>query len=120
MPPARTMAEWMRSSVDRAEFDQLRERGVIPEAIEELEWRVPARSEVESRPKENEVVSFIPFHLLGFRLPAHPLLRWLLYYYGLWFHDLTLEGILHLLVFIMLCKGFLGIPAHYDLWRFLF
>ena len=64
-------------------------KGVIPEAAEEFGWRVPARSEGELRPKENEVVSFIPFHLLGFGLPAHPLLRWLLYYYRLRLHDLT-------------------------------
>ena len=114
------MAEWTRSSIDRAEFDQLRERRVIPEATEELGWGVLARSEVEPRPKENEVVSFVPFHLLGFGLPAHPLLWCLLYYYRLRFHDLTLEGILHLLVFIMLCKGFLGIPTHYDLWQIFF
>ena len=114
------MAEWTRSSVDRAEFDQLRERGVILEAIEELGWRVPVRSKVEPGPKENEVVSFVPFHLLGFGLSAHPLLRWLPYYYGLRLHDLTLEGILHLSVFIMLCKGFLVIPAHYDLWQIFF
>ena len=93
---------------------------MILEAIEELGWRVLARSKVEPRPKENEVISFIPFHLLGFGLPAHPLLRWLLYYYGLCLHDLTLEEILRLSVFIMLCEGFLGIPAHYDLWRILF
>ena len=67
-----------------------------------------------------EAISFIPFHLLGFGLPAHPLLRWLLYYYGLCLHDLTPEGILHLSVFVMLCEDFLGIPAHYDLWQFLF
>ena len=83
---------------------------MILEATKELRWRVPARSEVEIRPKENEVVSFVPFHLLGFRL----------YYYKLRLHDLTLEGILHLSVFIMLCEGFLGIPTHYDLWWFLF
>jgi hypothetical protein len=65
---------------------------VIPEAAEELEWRVLVRSKVESRPKDNEVISFIPFHLLGFGLPAHPLLRWLLYYYGLRLHDLTHRG----------------------------
>ena len=93
---------------------------MIPEATEELGWRVPVRSEVEPRPKENEVISFVPFHLLGFGLPAHPLLRWLLYYYGLYLHDLTLEGILHLSVFIMLCEGFLGIPTYYDLCWFLF
>jgi len=114
------MVEWSRSSVDRAEFDQLRERGVIPEAAEELRWRVPMRSEVEPRPKENEVISFIPFHILGFGLPPHPLLRWLLYYYGLCLHDLTPEGILHLSVFVMLCEDFLGIPTHYDLWWFVF
>ena len=78
------MAEWTRLSVDRAEFDQLQERGVIPEAAEELGWRVPARSEVEPRPMENAVISFIPFHLLWFGPPVHPLLRWLLYYYGLY------------------------------------
>ena len=60
---------------------------MIPDATKELRWRVLARSEVEPRPKENEVVSFVPFHLLGFRLLAHPLLRWLLYYYGLRLHD---------------------------------
>jgi hypothetical protein len=60
---------------------------VILEATEELGWRVPVRSEVESRPKENEVISFIPFHLFGFGLPAHPLLKWLLYYYGLRLRD---------------------------------
>ena len=93
----------------------MQERRVIPEAAEELGWRVLVRSEVELRPKENEVISFVPFHLLGFRLPAHPLLRWLLYYYGLRLHDLTPKGILHLSIFIMLCVGFLGIPAHYYL-----
>jgi len=62
---------------------------VIPEATEELRWRVLERSEVEPGLKENEAISFVPFHLLGFGLPAHPLLRWLLYYYGLRLHDLT-------------------------------
>ena len=76
---------------------------MISEATEELRWRVPTRCKVELRLKENEVISFVPFQLLGFGLPVHPLLRLLLYYYGLCLHDLTLEGILHLSVFIMLC-----------------
>jgi hypothetical protein len=29
-------------------------------------------------------------------------------------------GILHLSIFIMLCKGFLGVPPHYEFWRSLF
>ena len=83
-------------------------------------WRVPPRIEVEPRPEENEVISFAHFHSFGFRVPAHPLLWWLLYYYGICLHDLTLEGILHLSIFIMLCKGFLGVPVHYELWWSLF
>ena len=55
---------------------------MILEATEELEWRVLARIKVESRPKENEVISFVPFHLPGFELPVDPLMRWLLYYYS--------------------------------------
>jgi hypothetical protein len=40
-------------------------------------------------PKENEVVAFAHFHSFGFGMPAHPILWWLLYYYGLRLHDLT-------------------------------
>ena len=78
------------------------------------------RTEVEPRPEENDVVSFTHFHSFGFGVPAHPLLWWLLYYYGLCLPDLTLQGILHLSVFIMLCEGFLGVPAHYEPWWSLF
>ena len=93
---------------------------MIPEAADAIGWRVPSRTEVELRPKENEVISFAHFHSFGFGVPAYPILHWLLYYYKLHLHDLTLEGILHLSIFIMLCKGFLGVPTHYELWRSLF
>ena len=75
---------------------------------------------MEPRSKENEVVSFAHFHSFGFGVLVHPLLWWLLYYYELRLHDLTPQGILHLSVFIMLCEGFLGVPAHYELWQSLF
>ena len=93
---------------------------VIPEVADAIGWRVPLRTKVVPRPEENEVVSFAHFHSFGFGVLAYPLLWWLLYYYRLYLHDLTLEGILHLSVFIMLCEGFLGVPAHYELWWSLF
>ena len=108
---------WTKSSVDRKAFDELRLNTVIPKATNTIRWRILPRTEVEPRPEENEVVSFAYFHSFGFGVPAHPLLRWLLYYYGLHLHDLTLDAILHLSIFIMLCEGFLGIPAHYELWQ---
>ena len=93
---------------------------MIPKAVDMIGWRVLARTEVEPRPEENEVVAFAHFHSFGFGVPVHPLLWWLLYYYGLRLHDLTLEGILHLSIFIMLCESFQGVPTHYELWRSLF
>jgi len=110
----------MKSFVDHKAFDELRLNVVILEATGVIRWRVPPRTEVEPRPEENEVISFAHFHSFGFGVPAHPLLRWLLYYYGLCLHDLTTKGILHLSIFIMLCDGFLGVPAHYELWQSLF
>jgi hypothetical protein len=95
--------QWMNSSVDRKAFDELRLNAVIPEVADVIRWRVPPRTEVELRPEDNEVVSFAHFHSFGFGVPVHPLLRWLLYYYGIRLHDLTPEGILHLSVFIVLC-----------------
>ena len=112
--------QWTKSSVDSKWFDELQLNTVIPEVADAIGLRVLPRTEVEPRPEENEVVSFAHFHSFGFRVPVHPLLRWLLYYYGLRLHDLTPEGILHLFIFIMLCEGFMGVPAHYELWRSLF
>jgi hypothetical protein len=85
---------------------------VIPDNTDTFGWRASSITDVEPRPKHNEVVSFTHFHNFGFRLPAHPLIRSLLHYYGLRLHDLTLDGRLHLFVSIMLCEGFLGVPAH--------
>ena len=81
--------QWMKSFVDRKAFDELQLNMVILEASDVIKWRAPLRTEVEPRPKENEVVSFTHFHSFGFGEPVPPLLRWLLYYYGLRLHDLT-------------------------------
>ena len=81
--------QWTKSSIDRKALDELRLKAVIPEVADVIRWRVPSRTEVDPRPKENEVVSFAHFHSFGFEVLAHPLLRWLLYYYGLRLHDLT-------------------------------
>ena len=75
--------------VDHKAFDELRLNAVIPEATDMIGWGVLLRTEVEPRPEENEVISFAHFHSFGFRVSAHPLLRWLLYYYGLRLHDMT-------------------------------
>jgi hypothetical protein len=40
--------------------------------------------------------------------------------YGLELHHLNLNGIQHIAGFITLCKGFLGMESHYELWMYFF
>src|SRR4051812_19452701 len=44
----------------------------------------------------------------------------LLFSYQLQLHDLTPNGMLHIVCFITLCEGFLGIYPHWGLWKRLF
>ena len=39
-----------------------------------------------------------------------------MFYYGLDFHDLAADSILHVSAFIITCEAFLRIPPHYGLW----
>ena len=39
-----------------------------------------------------------------------------MFYYGLDFHDLAPDSILHISVFIIMCEAFLRIPPHFGLW----
>ena len=50
----------------------------------------------------------------------HPFLRGFLCAYQLQLHDLTPNGILHIVCFITLCEGFLGIYPHWSLCKRLF
>ena len=50
-----------------------------------------------------EVLHFVPFHLVGFRVPAHPSVGRFLLHFELWLRDLTPHGVAHLVVFVTLC-----------------
>ena len=80
----------------------------------------PGVGELAPVPENGEIVSFTAFHHLGLGLPLHPFVRGLLFFYGLWLHDMMLEGILHMATFIMLCKAFVGITHYFTLWRWVF
>ncbi|KAM3403528.1 hypothetical protein ACQJBY_006957 [Aegilops geniculata] len=45
-----------------------------------------------------------------------PFVRGLMFYYGLEFHDLAPESILHISSFIVVCEAFLRITPHFGLW----
>jgi hypothetical protein len=48
------------------------------------------------------------FYKRDFRLPLHPFVRGLLFYYGLELQNLHPNTVLHILCFIMLCEAYLG------------
>ena len=66
------------------------------------------------------MVSFAHFYERGLATPAHKFLRGLLHFYKIELQHLNPNGIQHMAAFVALCKGFLGINPHFDLWRYFF
>ena len=67
-------------------------------------------------PPDGYVVSFTHFHERGFTTPAHKFLQGLLHYYKIELQHLNPNRIQHMVAFVALCEGFLGISPHFDLW----
>ena len=61
-----------------------------------------------------------PLFNKGLGFPIHPFLRGLLEFYGLQLHNLTPASVLHIAGFVALCELFLGVEAHFGLWKELF
>ena len=103
----------MPSSVTEEDVLKLREARFLTGEI----WhRLPAQGQVIPTPKPGESVVFMSHFLRGLGFPTDPFVRGLMYYYGLEFHDLAPESILHISSFIVMCEAFLRITPHFGLW----
>ena len=71
-------------------------------------------------PSKGERVCLVPYLIRGLGFPIHPFLRGLLEFYGLQLHNLTPASVLHIAGFVALCELFLGVEAHFGLWKELF
>jgi hypothetical protein len=66
------------------------------------------------------VVSFVAFHKRGLGvLPSH-FMRALLHYYKVELHHLAPNSISQAAIFATVCKGYLGMEPHWNLWLHLF
>ena len=83
------------------------------------EWLLPGEEDVPSLP-DSYVVSFAQFHECGLSTPAHKFLQGLLHFYMIELQHLNPNGIQHMVAFVALCEGFLGISPHFNLWRYFF
>ena len=104
---------WMPSSVTEEDIKKLREARYL---TAEISHRLPARGQVVPTPEPNESVVFVSHFLRGLGLALDPFVRGLMFYYGLDFHDLAPDSLLHISSFIVTCEAFLRTPPHFGLW----
>jgi hypothetical protein len=83
------------------------------------EWIVPESHDFLASP-DGYMVPFVYFHNCGLATPVHHFLLGLLHYYKIMLQHLNPNGIRHIAAFIVLCKGYLGIEPHFDLWWYFF
>jgi hypothetical protein len=84
-----------------------------------MEWKVPGEESVSCPPK-GYVVSFVAFHELGFSVPAGRFIRAVLYEFGLQLQHLNPNNIQQMVAFKAMCEGYLGISAHWHLFKYFF
>lgn len=77
-------------------------------------WRA-AFVEQEPDPNDGEIIVFEDYFSRGFGMPCHPFLHDLVEYYKISICNFHPNSILAISVFITLCKGYLGIPPHFNL-----
>ena len=104
---------WVASSIQEEDIVKLREVGYL---TADVQHRLPALGQIIPIPEPNESVVFIPHFLRGLGLTLDPFVRGLMFYYGLDFHDLAPEAILHISSFIIVCEAFLHVNPHFGLW----
>ena len=96
----------MASSVTAKDIAELREARYL---VKEIAHWLLAKGQVVPTPKPNERVVFLPHFVRGLGFPLHPLVRGLMFYYGLDFHDLAPNSFLNISAFIVMCRACLRI-----------
>ena len=103
----------MASSITEEDIKKLREARYL---TAEIPHRLRAQGQVIPTPEPNESVVFVSHFLRGLGFSLDPFVRGLMFYYGLDFHDLAPDSILHISSFIVMCEAFLHITPHFGLW----
>ena len=103
----------MASSVTEEDIKKLREARYL---TAEISHRLPAPGQVIPTSESNESVVFVSHLIRGLGFSLAPFGRGLMFFYGLDFHDLAPDSILHISSFIVVCEAFLCVTPHFGLW----
>jgi hypothetical protein len=93
--------------------------GHLPVLTDAEESRVP-KAESVLRPPKGYVISFVAFHESGFSIPARRFIRVVLFEYRLQLQHLKPNNIQQMEAFEALCEGYLGVGAHWHLFKYFF
>ena len=113
MSGSNLQGRWVASSIKEKDITKLRDVGDL---TADILHTLPAPGQVIPTPEPNECVVFVPHFLRGLGLTLDPFVRGLLFYYGLDFHDLAPDAILHIASFTIVCEAFLHVTPHFGLW----
>jgi hypothetical protein len=105
--------KWEASSVTNRDIEDLKRAGYLSA---NTIHRPPEKDQIIPTPRPGERVVFVPHFVQGLGFPLHPFVRGLIFFYGLDFHDLAPNSILHISAFIVICEAFLRIQPHFGLW----
>ena len=101
MSGSNLQGRWMASSVTEEDIAKLRE---VRYLTADIKHRLPAPGHVIPTPEPNESVVFVSHFLRGLGFTLDPFVRGLMFYYGLDFHDLAPDTILHISSFTLCAK----------------
>ncbi|KAK1685580.1 hypothetical protein QYE76_046428 [Lolium multiflorum] len=107
---------WERSKISNQDQKTLKRLGLL----KKQDSLIFPGDESFPRPPIEYRVTFIDHLIRGLSAPIHEFLRGLLFVYGIQLHQLTPNSILHISIFITLCKCFLGTHPHWGLWKRIF
>ena len=104
MADADMTGRWVASKVTCATISELRAAGYIPG---DVAYMAPMPGQCAPTPNPGERVVFIPRLVRGLRFPLHPFIQGILLFYGLDFHNLAPNSIMHLTTFSIVSEAFL-------------
>lgn len=119
---SQTRGKWKSSTVTQEQLGQLSSAGYLPapEIVSALSALVACDDNSYSmrmpKPRDDERVRFVSHLPRGLGFPIHPFLRGLLHFYGLQFHHLAPNSIMHIAFFVTFCEAFLCSEPSFDLW----
>jgi hypothetical protein len=109
---------WVPSTLLEEDIQDLVEHSLLPEkVISGLNCCYGEEFPSEDR---TETVVFRSFYEKGFTLPVGAFFRGLLFFYGLEVTHLKPNSIAQIVIFIHLCKAYLDIAPHFNLWQALY